>query len=349
MTSRVGEGDLQESGNEGKLRLTPIKLIIDENKTKMNLKRSKTATRETGCQAANGDPGSSLAQMPLVKQALIEFRQMTGLAAFLVPASASQKLVGFGKLEPDFCRQLATACEGGCGECYPTQRELFRLLDGKLRPQSVCCAGGMVQFAVPVVAGGRHLATVVGGKVRVRPAGNKQFMALADRLGLGANEQGLRELRTAYFHSPLLTPAKFRQAVRLLDVLARFFEGAIALRPAPIPAAESPHVVKARAYVLDHLGERVTTQQVARALNLNSSYFCRHFHRHTGVTFHTYLAQVRVEKAKARLLQSLDPITEICYVSGFQSVSDFNRVFKAKVGTTPSKFRGNARQPGPRF
>ncbi|MCX6927231.1 MAG: PocR ligand-binding domain-containing protein, partial [Verrucomicrobia bacterium] len=102
--------------------------------------------------------------MPLVKRALIEFRQMTGLAAFLIPASAPQKLVGFRKLELGFCRRLAATCKGGCMECHPAQRELFRRLEGKLRPQSVCCAGGIVQLAVPVVAGGRHLATVVGGK-----------------------------------------------------------------------------------------------------------------------------------------------------------------------------------------
>jgi AraC-like DNA-binding protein len=167
---------------------------------------------------------------------------------------------------------------------------------------------------------------------------------LAARLGLRGTPVEMRALRAAYFRSPLWTPAKLREALRLLDVLARLFGEALARRPARPVAAESPHVARARAYVHQHLGERLTTREVAQSLGLSDSYFCRHFRRLTGLTFHAYLAQARVEAAKTKLLDTWAPITEICYVSGFQSVSDFNRVFKARVGTSPSKFRRAARQ-----
>jgi len=107
-------------------------------------------------------------------------------------------------------------------------------------------------------------------------------------------------------------------------------------RADPIPIAS------AKRYIEKHLEERITTGQMARAAGLNVSYFCRLFHRVTGITPHAYLAQVRVETAKAALRTTAQSVSEIGFVSGFQSVSDFSRVFKAQVGMSPRAFRRTA-------
>jgi len=149
-------------------------------------------------------------------------------------------------------------------------------------------------------------------------------------------------LRAAYFSLPWRPPASVRSALRLLDALVRISGEALAKYPAHALEPESPHVARAKTYVREHLGERLTTRHVAEVLRLNNSYFCRLFHRATGMTFRAHAAQVRVETAKARLLNTPSSITDICYVSGFQSVSDFNRVFKANAGASPSQFRRGA-------
>jgi AraC-like DNA-binding protein len=56
------------------------------------------------------------------------------------------------------------------------------------------------------------------------------------------------------------------------------------------------------------------------------------------------LARVRVEKAKTLLLDPNRRVSEIAYDIGFQSLTHFNRVFKAITGQSPSGYRLKARR-----
>jgi AraC-like DNA-binding protein len=124
----------------------------------------------------------------------------------------------------------------------------------------------------------------------------------------------------------------------LLDVLARLFAEALAHQP-PRRASHPPGLLKAEEFVHSHLQEHLTTREAAHALRLSEAYFCRRFHRLTGQTFHAYVAGARTEAAKAALRDTEQSISDVALAVGFQSISDFNRVFKAHAGMTPSQFR----------
>ena len=131
-------------------------------------------------------------------------------------------------------------------------------------------------------------------------------------------------------------------ALRLLQTLAQLF----ALAPRHLEAGKAPvpepaRVAAVKRFVGDHLAEPITTRQSAQAVGLTNSYFCRLFHESTGQTFHEYLATLRVEAAKGALARTLQPISEIAFAAGFQSIPDFNRVFKHKTQMTPSQYRRN--------
>jgi len=57
--------------------------------------------------------------------------------------------------------------------------------------------------------------------------------------------------------------------------------------------------------------------------------------------FTDYVARVRVEDARTRLLNPNLRISEIAYDVGFQSLTQFNRTFKRVFGQSPSEFRTN--------
>jgi AraC-like DNA-binding protein len=63
------------------------------------------------------------------------------------------------------------------------------------------------------------------------------------------------------------------------------------------------------------------------------------FKKATGLTFTDYLSRVRVEKAKALLLNPHLRISEIAYDVGFQSLTHFNRMFRKIVGESPTAYR----------
>lgn len=107
------------------------------------------------------------------------------------------------------------------------------------------------------------------------------------------------------------------------------------------PEAQMPQaVLKACGFIRGRaLMEEVSLVTVARHCGVSQGHLSRLFHHATGLTFREYVAQVRIEHAKALLLQTTKGVTEIAYESGFQSLSQFHRVFRKVFGTTPGSMR----------
>ena len=74
-------------------------------------------------------------------------------------------------------------------------------------------------------------------------------------------------------------------------------------------------------------------------MNASTFYFCKLFKGATGLTFTDYLARVRIEKAKALLLDRNRRVSEVAYDAGFQSLTHFNRIFRKIVGRSPTDYR----------
>jgi AraC-like DNA-binding protein len=223
------------------------------------------------------------------------------------------------------------------------QSGLLRRAERRQEVEKSRCPAGIVHLAVPVVLFGRPVGTLLAGKVRLRGAAEAPLDQLVRDLRLPqAVFERLEPLARAYGGLTVFSRAQVAAAARFLGELAQVIS--MRLPPAPSLAGwrEPGLVARAREVIRRHEGGRLTTESVARALRLNPSYFCRAFRRATGLTFHTYLAKVRVEAALSALRNKEQSITAAGFAAGFQSSSDFNRVFKAVLGITPTEFRANA-------
>ncbi len=83
----------------------------------------------------------------------------------------------------------------------------------------------------------------------------------------------------------------------------------------------------------------ISLEEAAAQANLSPHYYSERFHRALGLSFQTYLRELRLGLAKRLLITTDMPITEVCYASGFGSVSHFERSFKHTTGCSPGKFR----------
>ena len=103
--------------------------------------------------------------------------------------------------------------------------------------------------------------------------------------------------------------------------------------------AEPMEVWKTRKYIEERYTEELSLQRVAKAVNIHPNYLSEKFKQVTGMNFVVYVARTRFEKA-CRLLENRDVrISEIAFAAGFQSLSQFNRVFKRFAGKSPTQFR----------
>ena len=100
--------------------------------------------------------------------------------------------------------------------------------------------------------------------------------------------------------------------------------------------------------IAEHLGEPISLTQVATAANTSAFYFCKIFKHAVGLTFTDYLARTRVEKTKQLLLNPNVRVSEAAYAAGFQSLSQFNRVFRRVTGESPTRYRERLHGATPR-
>lgn len=94
----------------------------------------------------------------------------------------------------------------------------------------------------------------------------------------------------------------------------------------------------AHEYIAENLGERVTPDDLARAIGLSRFHFSRMFLRSTGESPMRYVQRCRVEHAKRLIRQGELLMTEIAVSVGFYDQSHFSRWFRKLVGMTPRKF-----------
>lgn len=96
---------------------------------------------------------------------------------------------------------------------------------------------------------------------------------------------------------------------------------------------------KVHEYVIANFQNKIQIGDIAGMANMTNHAFCRYFKRRTKKTFMTFLSELRVCHAKKLLIESGNPISDICYASGFENLSNFNRKFKAITDMTPKEFR----------
>lgn len=101
----------------------------------------------------------------------------------------------------------------------------------------------------------------------------------------------------------------------------------------------SLHVVRCIDYMHDNLHSRITIEELAEHVGLNSSYLSRLFKKETGVSVSEYIQQLKVDTAKNMLLYSDFTPARISSVLAFPDQSYFTQVFKKYAGVTPMKFR----------
>ena len=102
---------------------------------------------------------------------------------------------------------------------------------------------------------------------------------------------------------------------------------------------ESRRVEKIKNYISAHYAEDLRLSDLASLVGMSPTAFSRFFKMRTGRTLSAYISDFRVGIAARALVDTNQNISEICFSSGFNNMSNFNRMFKSCRGVTPKEFR----------
>jgi AraC-like DNA-binding protein len=159
----------------------------------------------------------------------------------------------------------------------------------------------------------------------------------AGTLELGASRDMHRvQLEAARAFDRLHTQAEVaEEAKRIVERIA-----APILEPASGP---SSHLIdKALSYIDRNFAKDLTDASVADQLGLSTSHFRYLFKQATGQPFHKYLVALRLERARAMLLDRQMPVSEVATAVGFTGLSHFSRAFAQRFSVSPTNLRKSA-------
>ena len=265
------------------------------------------------------------------------FREATDLPLDLRPVEAFDlALRGGDPNQNPFCALMSGRSQS-CPACLQLQRELEQ--QARDAPVTLKCFAGLCDSAVPVRMGENVVAFLRTGEVFSQKPSRAQFDKAARQLikwGAGFEAKALEE---AYFKGRVVTKEHYDAILRLLSVFARHLASLGNQLMMQEEHHESPVIARARAFINEHHDDDLTLAQVAHSVNTSAFYFCKMFKKFTGMTFTDYLARVRVERVKSILLNPHKRVSEAAFEAGFQSLSQFNRVFRRLEGCSPSAHR----------
>ena len=109
--------------------------------------------------------------------------------------------------------------------------------------------------------------------------------------------------------------------------------------PVKIEKLEADRLNKIFQHTSNNFQKKITLTEIASVANLSAKAFCRYFKSKTRKTYYDFLLEVRVAHACNLLLEKDMTIYEVCYDSGFNNLSNFNRYFKKIMSKTPLEFK----------
>lgn len=244
-----------------------------------------------------------------------------------------------------FCEMMSRH-HATCATCLAVQKRLLeRAKDGTV---TLKCPAGLHETAVPIHLVDGEVMFLKTGHLLLEPPSDQVFKEMSDKLGCWKTKSELKQAKAEWFKIQVMEPSQYDGFIGMLEVFATQLERTLEKRPADHNSGGHSPIERAMRFIGDHASESLTLAKVASFVGLSRQHFCKSFKESVGLSFIDYLSRLRLEKASVLLRDPGMRISEVAYQSGFQSISQFNRMFHRVNGMTPSSYRLSLSNPPPR-
>jgi LacI family transcriptional regulator len=118
--------------------------------------------------------------------------------------------------------------------------------------------------------------------------------------------------------------------------------GVVLRRSTEVLAIEDKPTTAATRFIREHACEGIDVSDVLQAVPMSRSTLDRRFRENLGYSPKDEILRVRLNRAKQLLAETELPLTLIAEKVGLEHVEHFSRIFKNRVGMTPSAFRAQS-------
>ena len=103
--------------------------------------------------------------------------------------------------------------------------------------------------------------------------------------------------------------------------------------------SESKRILKVKNYIDEHYKDDMCLEQLADLVGMTPTAFSRYFKQRTSKNISEYIVDIRLGHAARMLIDTADSVSTICWRTGFNTLSNFNRLFRKRKGCNPTEFR----------
>lgn len=107
----------------------------------------------------------------------------------------------------------------------------------------------------------------------------------------------------------------------------------------------SAKIYSITSYIHSHYSDDITLESLSKQFFISTFYLSHRFKEITGFTLSTYIQMTRIRNAQQLLFKTNIKITEVASLCGFNSFSQFNRIFNKLCGISPSAFKQKTKDP----
>jgi len=199
------------------------------------------------------------------------------------------------------------------------------------------CHAGLIDLVVPIIIRGNHIGALTTGQVLISSPTKKKF----EIIKMNTQKYGIdiKKLEYAYFKTPFISKKKLMSYIDLINLIVSYVieveDKIITLRNENL----SSLIIKAKTFVENYYNKKIYIKDMADHLYISKYYFEHLFKKETGLTFIEYLNYYRVLIAKKDIAKK--SIAEVCYDTGFNSLSQFYKIFKRYTNTSPTEYKQN--------
>lgn len=195
------------------------------------------------------------------------------------------------------------------------------------------CVYGLYEIGLPIEVNGKVLGVIYVGNLVHDPKKSLKRAETTCKKTLVDYNALTDEFKSAQ-------PAtELEPYINIAETVASYIK--LVLRNFPYDVAGNTHWVvrEIKLYARNNFKNNISLTDLAKIFGFNEKYIGRLFKAQTDVSFTQYVNNLRLKLARKELLTTEKSVIDISLDCGFENVTYFNRLFKAKHGLTPSEYR----------
>ncbi len=263
--------------------------------------------------------------------------KLIGVVVDFISADGVSLKLSEGKHFNPCCTKIRNT-EAGYAACGVCDTEYARRAARSGKPLVYTCHAGFLEILVPLYDNaGNYIGSMTAGQFHRKDTpvpGKSAIAARVREFGLD-----LKEMFGLYRQTLRLSEQQIEGLIEYLETIGRLLVSTRnnLLFMESVNAPDRVSLIKE--FVEKNYGKRLSVPKIARRFYMSPGYFSHFFKKEVGVSFQSYLNLYRVSKAKEMLEDTELSVSEIACLTGFGSISQFNRTFRNSTGKNPGSIR----------